>query len=243
MTRREFRKNWNNAKQLHSSKEFEKSIEIYQTLIPVVENIESIFLRENYSSDEHYENQMCFEKALFFRDFIAPLCDGGFFEKALEISQKALYYKEKGSLKSLLYIFYNTGNIHLGNKDYTKAIEWYDKALYENETNRIWLNEKERADYYTNKGIALYFMENYDEAEKWFLNAINVIQNYKNFEPFYFLSKIYQLKKDEKLHKKYHKMFITRKTKMSDSEFKQRTKFILLKFNKKQSRRLAIREH
>lgn len=225
MTQKEFTKQWDKAKSLNRSAQLEQSIELYKTLVPFIDNIESIFLRENYLSNEHYIKQMHFERAMFWGDFTAPLCDNGLFEEALQASQKAIYHKDAGNLTTLLYIFYNTGNIYLSSKNYKKALEWYDKALYENEVNKIWLNENVRADYYTNKAEALYFLEDYEEAEKWFSKAIKAVQNYKYFEPFYFLSKINKLKGDNKQSEKFYKMYMTRKSKITDAEFLQRTRF------------------
>lgn len=231
MQRQEFTKQWDKAKSLNRNRQYKEAIAIYEDLSVMIDDFENMFLRKDYSSDEHYTKQMHFEKAMFWGDFTASLCNDGHFEKAIQTSEKALCHKEKGNLSTLLYIMFNTGNIHLFAKNYEKAIEWYDKALYENEFNKIWLNENERADYFTNKAIALYFSAQYDEAEDYFLKAIKVLPSYKNFEPFYFLSQISHSKNEEKLKNKYQKMYVTRKGKISDEEFAQAIRFYPIKID------------
>ncbi len=225
MTRKDFMKEWKSAKNLHHSGRLEESIELYNKLVSTIEDRESVMLKENDSSNEYYDKQILFEKAMFWGDFTAPLADNGHFELALEASKKALCYKEKGDFTTLLYIYFNTANIHLFNKSYEAALIWYNKALFENETNGIWLNENEKAKYYNNKAEALYFLKHYDESEKWFLKAIDTVDNNKDFEPFYFLSLLSKLKGNEKLSQKFHKMFLVRKNKLSENVFLQRIRF------------------
>lgn len=231
MTKKEFLKQWDKAKSFANSGQLKLSIETYEALVPLINDIKAVFPREDYASDEHYIEQMHFEQAMFWGDFTASLCDEGQFDSAIEASKKALYHKEAANLSTLLYIFFNTGNIYLLSQNYEEAIKWYDKALYENECNEIWLNEKERADYYSNKAEALYFLGRYEEAEELFLKAIQTVQNYKNFEPFYFLKNIYELKNDTKQSEKFYKMFTTRKRKLSDEDFLQRTRFYPIKID------------
>lgn len=225
MNENEFKRLWSNAKSLRRSGKYEESIDIYRSLVPLLDEMANTFKREPGSSDARFEKLIHFEKAMFWGDFIAPLCENGQFEEALVASKNALLHKDAGGFPTLLYILYNTGNIFLASQHYEEAISWYDKALFENENNRIWLNENERADYYTNKGIALYFLKQHEEAEQWFLKAIHVVQNYRNFEPYFFLGSLYERKGETKLQTKYHKMFLTRKAKMSAVEFQSRTRF------------------
>ncbi|WP_343615426.1 hypothetical protein [Flavobacterium sp.] len=225
MTNKEFYIQWNEAKKLNTDNEFEKSIKIYQLLVPELENIENIIPKQDDVSDEYYTKQIHFEKAMFWGDYSAPLCNDGQFELALNISDKALYHKEKGEFSTMLYIIFNRANISLFSKKYQEAIFWYDKAIFENESNGIWLNENEKASYYNNKAEALYFLKCYDEAEKWFLKSINAVDNNKDFEPFYFLSEIYKLKGDNKSSQKFQKMFLTRKNKLTEKVFNQRIRF------------------
>jgi tetratricopeptide (TPR) repeat protein len=225
MTRKEFIKEWGKAKKFHYNGSFQESIEVYNILVPIIENIESVMPKDKDTSSEYYKQQILFEKAMFWGDFSAPLGDDGHFELALEASKKALFYKEKGNFNTLLYIYFNTANIYLFSKNYEGALIWYDKALFENNTNSIWLNEKDKADYYLNKAEALYFLKRYEEAEKWFTESIDAVQNNQDFEPFYFLSLLNKLKGDEKQSQKFHKMFLTRKNKLSEKAFLQRIRF------------------
>jgi len=174
-------------------------------------------------SDEKYESELHYTRACFWGDYMGAACNCGYFSEALYASEKALYHKKACNNKAMLYIFYNTGNIYLFSGDFEKAIEWYDKAIYENETNRVWLNKHEKADYYSNKADALYFLERYDEAEAWYLRSIE--QEKKSWVPFYFLSEIYKRKDDLKASNKYRKMYQTRRDKLSDSEFERIARF------------------
>jgi tetratricopeptide (TPR) repeat protein len=169
-----------------------------------------------------------FYHALVLGDYLGVLCESGLFKDAVEISIKAIQYKEKWNFRSLLFIYFNTANIYLFSHDYKTAINWYDKALYENEQNKIWLNPKEQANYYENKAIALYYLKEYDKAETWFLKAIEISKGTtadKNFEPYYFLSKIYELTNNIKKRNKYYKMFLTRRSKLTDKEFEFKMRF------------------
>ena len=178
MTKKEFLKQWDKAKSFANSGQLKLSIQTYEALVPLINDIKAVFPREDYASDEHYIEQMHFEQAMFWGDFTASLCDEGQFDSAIEASKKALYHKEAANLSTLLY-----------------------------------------------------FLGCYEEAEELFLKAIQTVQNYKNFEPFYFLKNIYELKNDTKQSEKFYKMFTTRKSKLSDEDFLQRTRFYPIKID------------
>ena len=202
-------------------REAEKLLDIDDEILP--RDDEATKLRSYTVSDEKYQEEINYTRARFWGDYMGALCNCGYFYEALQASEKAFYHMDVSNAKPLLYLLYNTGNIYLFSGDYQTAIEWYDKAIYENEVNKRWLNEHEKADYYSNKATALYFLERYDEAEEWYLRSIQ--QGKKNFEPFYFLSDIYKRKEDLKLYNKYRKMYQTRRDKISDDDFERCIRF------------------
>lgn len=230
MNKKEFIKQWKKAKDLCRKGKLTDSLVLFNTLVPTAENLENIYTAKDFSSEEDFIGEIHYEKASFFGDLGAVLSDVGNFEEALKISEKSLFHKEQIPTRpTLTYIYFNRGLIYALKREYHKALKWVDKAIAEHEIKKYWVKASKMADYYAVKGEALYFLERYEESEHFFKKSIEVIDN-KDFEPFYFLSKLYSLKNDVKKYNKYYKMYLIRKNKLSNDEFKKRTKYSPIEF-------------
>lgn len=156
-------------------------------------------------NDEQLNKTTAFSQAMSWGDLMGKQCDNGDFEEALKSSKKAIELKGESYLP---YIYYNTGNIYLGLKKYLTAIKWYDKAI--NEFKGLYkCHTKEEGDYLCNKGVALFRLNKFEQAEPILLQSIEANPN--NEEPYLFLSEIYKLTNRQSESKKMHKKYETRR--------------------------------
>ncbi|GHU03595.1 hypothetical protein FACS1894158_02340 [Betaproteobacteria bacterium] len=199
---------WNNAKGLSGKLLFDEALALYRSIEADMMN-----LSEWRTCKSEKDN--LFDQAMFFGDYCGVLCDSGLYDEAKEKGDIALRFIAQGGFttSALNYIYYNIGNIFLFQNDYVQACTWYETAL-----NGEKLFYTSANDYLVNYGTALYFLGMTDKAKEKFQLAISASKDTKynrNFEPFFYMSKICVLQNEEKESKKYKKMYLTRLKKYS----------------------------
>lgn len=200
---------WNKAKSFAKNMQFEESIKLYY-------EVEVYFLTLNEHATNKSTEKNMFYQTMFFADYCGVLCSNGHYEDAKEKGNIALKYMEMGNFTTLKYVYYNIGNIYLFQKEYKEACKWYKLSL---EGAKYFYTDTN--DYLVNYGISLYFLGMLDIAKEKFELAIKEgkgTKYNKNFEPFFYMMKICELQGEEKVMKKYKKMYLTRLKKYSKKE-------------------------
>jgi tetratricopeptide (TPR) repeat protein len=190
---------WNRAKDLSSKFQYDKSLELYRSIETDMSNLRL--------TDKSERDNM-FYQARFFGDYCGVLCDIGLYTEAKEKGDLALKLIEQGNFPSLKYVYYNIGNIFLFQKEYAQACSLYETALEGATYFYTSVN-----DYLVNYGIALYYLGIMNKAKEKFQLAIKSSKDTKynrNFEPFFFMSKICELENEGKESRNYKKMYLTR---------------------------------
>lgn len=200
---------WDNAKSLSRNLQFDEAVELYRSIEVDMANLQNWRVHKS-------ERDNLFDQTLFFGDYCGALTNAGIYAEAKEKGDLALKFIEQGKFNTLKYIYYNIGNIFLFQKDYEQACRWYETAL-----KGVTYFYTSVNNYLVNYGIALYYLGKIDNAKEKFQLAIEGgkgTKYNKNFEPFFFMMKICELKNDEKGNQNYKKMFLTRLKKYSQKE-------------------------
>lgn len=204
---------WRNAKALSRKLQFDKAIALYRSVEFDMANLQQW-------RPEKSERDNAFDQALFFGDYCGALANERLYADAEEKGNIALEIIKKHKFTSLKYVYYNFGNIFLFQKDYARALPWYETAL---DGARYFYTI---IDYLINYGTALFHLELFDKAKETFLLAIKDSKDTKYnkcFEPFFYMEKLCNLQNEEKESRKYNRMYRTRLKKYTQREIEVAT--------------------
>ena len=205
---------WDTASELARKFQYDEAIALYRSVETDMKNLQEW---RSYKT----ERDNLFDQAMFFGDYCGALADRGLYAEAKEMGDFALKCVEQGKILPLEYIYYNIGNIYLYQQDYAQACTWFEVALKSVRNFYTSANN-----YLVNYGISLYFLGMIDKAKEKFQLAIRSSKDTKynrNFEPFFYMSKICALQNEEKESQKHKKMYLTRLKKYSQTEIEWAT--------------------
>ena len=184
----------------------------YETLIELTENykeIDSIFLSIKYVKKAIF-NAKARNNSLDYANANYIIADiyynYGDFDSAIEyyLVSKDIYgkYSKFDKYSTVL----NTLAICYGNKEYySKSLEYLNEMIYLNKN--ISYNENRLATAYSNIGFVYYFLKQYDKAENYYLQSINIHKNNRDtvilIDNYINLGLLYVKQKKNDLAKRY----------------------------------------
>lgn len=167
----------------------------------------------HYTQEDDYNQNwtdIC-SQIVFFSQYAGCLCQLKKLDKALEIAQIAERFLEKTDLfRAFRNELYNLGSVYFQRKDFSKAIEFYQKTVTKYNLDIGNSSGKTIAYAFIRLGLCYLLMGENSLSREAFLKAEEVAKLNsvgKSALLYYFLQKN---QTDEKQVKKYHKMYLNR---------------------------------